>query len=304
MPAPGEPFEKLVAQIQARIDPASQVTHNEFLVDRLNQRRQFDVVIRGDFAGQKMLGVIECKDLDRKVGTPEIDAFNTKAQDINANFKVIASKRGFTKPALRKAQHYGIRLVSLLDSSVQDGEFAIGDWWAAKLLRWSRLSIQAYPVNQSKNFLEVAPQDLQIDGCRIIDWFTNYLLREGHKDQSVGWVVEFQLSFDHPVLISTPNTIVPCKTISFHAERECLEFERFVPLFAEAFVDWLTRSAAIPPNTNITMGAVPADFREWSPRNTSKTRTSSLLGVSFKAEEVQFEHVKNVPDLESMSNGN
>ena len=300
MPTPGEPFEKLVAQIQARIDPTSQVTHNEFIVDRLNQRRQFDVVIRGDFAGQKMLGVIECKDLGRKVGTPEIDAFNTKAQDINANFKVIASKRGFTEPALCKARHYGIRLVSLLEPEILDREFAFGDWWQAKLLRWNQLAIQAYPDDQSGRYLDVPPQDLQINGGRILDWFTNYLLREGHKDHSVGWVIGFQLTFDHPIPISTPSATVPCKGISFHAERECLEFERFVPLSAEAFVDWHARSATIPPNTKFTMGAVPADFREWSPRGTRKRTASCIFEMYFEAHEHQFEHVENAPDLEAM----
>ena len=119
MPTPGDSFERLVAQIQARVDPAANVAHNEFLVDRLRQRRQFDVVIRGQFAGQAMLGVIECKNLNRKVGTPEVDAFHTKAQDINANFKVIASRRGFTRHALHKAAHYGIRAISLLDPEAQ-----------------------------------------------------------------------------------------------------------------------------------------------------------------------------------------
>ncbi len=300
MPTPGESFEKLVAQIQARIDPASEVTHNEFIVDRLNQRRQFDVVIRGNFAGQKMLGVIECKDHGRKVGTPEIDAFNTKAQDINANFKVIASKRGFTEPALHKARHYGIRLVSLLEPDVLEREFALGDWWSAKLLRWNRLSIQAYPDDQSGQCLEAPPQDLQINGGRILDWFTNYLLREGHKDCSVGWVVGFQLEFDHPIPISTPSATALCKVISFRAERQCLEFERFVPVSADAFVDWHARSATIPPSTMVTMGSVPIDFREWSPKDTNKKRVPCFIEMCFEAHENQFEYVENAPDLEHM----
>ena len=80
---PGIAFEKVVAGIQAQIDPTSSVTHNETLTDRLGHSRQFDVVIRGSFAGQQMLGVIECKDLKRRVGNPEVDAFITKANEIN-----------------------------------------------------------------------------------------------------------------------------------------------------------------------------------------------------------------------------
>lgn len=47
---PGIAFEKAVAAIQAQLDPAASVTHNEVLTDRLGQQRQFDVIVRGSFA--------------------------------------------------------------------------------------------------------------------------------------------------------------------------------------------------------------------------------------------------------------
>lgn len=99
---PGIAFEKLVATMQTRIDPTCQVTHNENIVDRLGHSRQFDVVIRGMFAAQKMLGVIECQDMRRKVGNPDVDAFATKARDVNSNFKILMSRSGFTKHVLEK----------------------------------------------------------------------------------------------------------------------------------------------------------------------------------------------------------
>lgn len=71
----GESFELAVARIQQMLDPNANVTHNEILVDRINNRRQFDVVIRGMFAGRDMLGVIECKDRGRRAGPSDIEAF-------------------------------------------------------------------------------------------------------------------------------------------------------------------------------------------------------------------------------------
>jgi hypothetical protein len=301
MPSIGEPFERLVAQIQARIDPNSIVTHNEFLIDRLGQRRQFDVTIRGQFAGQNMLGVIECKDLSRKVGTPEIDAFHTKAQDINANFRVIASRRGFTGPALHKSKHYGIRLVTLLDPEVFDQEFAFGDWWLARLYRWKNISIQALPVGHDLPMQDVPPDELLTNGGRVLDWFTNYLVRTGHKDKTSGWAVAFQLVFDPAIELNVAaESKVDCQSISFYAERECLEYERFVPLTADAFVDWHSNTATIPANTQVLMQAVPTNFREWSPRDPSKTRESCFLPITIEAHEHQFDHVPTAPDLESL----
>jgi len=111
---PGIEFEKIVTDIQQRFDLNSTVMHNQILVDRLGHKRQFDVVIKGNYAGQELLGVIECKDLKKKIGTPEVDAFNTKSSDVNANFKILVSRKGFSKTALEKASHYGIQALSLL----------------------------------------------------------------------------------------------------------------------------------------------------------------------------------------------
>lgn len=301
MPNPGDPFEKLVAEIQARVDPNATVTHNEFLIDRLQQRRQFDVVIRGQFAGRSMLGVIECKDLKGKVGTPEVDAFHTKAQDVNANFKIIASRRGFSKPALVKAQHYGIGAVSLLDPTFLDG-LEFGDWWTAKVFRWKAIHIQAHPADPHVPEPQVAPNQLLVNGGRVIDWFTNHLLKEGPKDESTGWVVNFQLVFEPPIpVVCEPEAkALLCKAISFHAERECLEYERFVPLAAEALVDWHAKKATIPPNTTVRTQDVPMDFHGWDRRKPGVTRTSCLMPVAIQAHEHQFDFIPSAPDLDAL----
>lgn len=89
--AKGKAFEKTVAAIQSRIDPDSDVTHDEKIKDRLGIFRQFDVVIRGRLGGRNLLGVIECKDWKTKVDMPTVDAFYSKCNDINANFFGIAS---------------------------------------------------------------------------------------------------------------------------------------------------------------------------------------------------------------------
>jgi hypothetical protein len=297
----GESFERLVAEIQGRIDPTAKVTHNEFLIDRLGHRRQFDVVIRGNFAGQEMLGVIECKDFKGRVGTPVMDAFNTKAQDINANFKIIASRRGFTKPSLEKAKHYGIKAVSLVDPDSLDQSFALGDWWTAKVFRWSQIHISAHPADSTLAAPEVSPEQLIVKQARVLDWFTNLLLKEGHGAGSLGWVVNFQLQFDPPIEVCyAPDQSIPCKALSFHAERACLEYERYVQVSAEAFVDWHTRAVTIPANTQLRTPNIPTDFRQWEPRDPLKERTSCFLPVAIEAHEHQFNRVENVPDFESM----
>ena len=67
------------------MDPNSTVTHNEKLKDRVGNIRQYDVVIRGQFGGRHVLGVIECKDHSRKKGPNTIEAFSKKTENLGAN---------------------------------------------------------------------------------------------------------------------------------------------------------------------------------------------------------------------------
>src|SRR5438046_1944612 len=82
---PGVSLEKAVAAVQQLMDKTTKVTHNEFIIDRLGNRRQFDVVIRGSFGGRPMLGVIECKDHGTKKGPSDVEAFAKKTEHVCAN---------------------------------------------------------------------------------------------------------------------------------------------------------------------------------------------------------------------------
>jgi len=110
--APGVNLERIVARIQQMMDPNSTVTHNEFLDDRVGNKRQYDVVIRGQFGGRPVLGVIECKDHSRKKGPDAVEAFAKKTENLGANLRMIVSKKGFTKQALKLAKHENIGCLS------------------------------------------------------------------------------------------------------------------------------------------------------------------------------------------------
>lgn len=182
---PGISFEKAVALVQAQIDPAATVTHNEVIVDRLGHARQFDVVIRGSFAGQALLGVIECKDLKRKVGSQEIDAFVTKSQDVNANIRLFMSRRGFTRPALEKCAHYGIQPLSLLGHNTPDLKIFLGTRWEAHQVRWGQMAVTLRFVDEPLTPICFDAEALTIAGKKVLDWFTNYLLTLEGGDQGV-----------------------------------------------------------------------------------------------------------------------
>lgn len=290
---PGIAFEKVVAEIQAQIDPTATVTHNEIILDRLGQSRQFDVVVRGVFAGQQMLGVIECKDLGRKVGTPEVDGFVTKAQDINANFKILMSRRGFSKPALAKCSHYGIQALSL--------KSFIGTRWEADITRWGRITVRLHFSNEPSTPVHFNVEDLSIRGKKVLDWFTNYLLDTESETKELGWVVNIAVEFDNPQNVSIGAGCEHlCTAISFMAERVCDQFERLVGISGTGFFDWNSKRATFPPNTQIVSDAVPMDFSQWKPRTDRVKEPTGFLEIRLEAKSVQFERIPDVIKLDQL----
>ena len=140
----GVSFEKVVARIQQMMDTNSVVTHNENLVDRVGNTRQFDVVIRGQFGGRPVLGVIECKDHSRKKGPDTIEAFAKKSENLGANLRLIVSKKGFTEQALNLAKHEHIGCLSLLPQDPKQLGFSIGNMFYGVIKTWEDLKMELH----------------------------------------------------------------------------------------------------------------------------------------------------------------
>ncbi len=297
---PGIAFEKVVAAIQAQIDPASVVTHNEILKDRLGHDRQFDVVVRGTFAGQRMLGVIECKDLGRKVGTPEIDSFVTKAQDINANFKILMSRRGFSKPALEKCKHYGIQALSVITDDPANKLFLIGTHWEADITRWAQIRMTLHFFNEPIEPIHFSATDVTIQGKKVIDWFTNHLLDNQDEIPDLGWV-GIDAKFDIPQMISVRDgEEYLCTGITFMAERVCDMLERFVGLSGTGFFDWEAKQATFAPGSTVKTDAVPMDFSQWQPRSERARKPTGFIEVRMTVRSVDFEYVPNAIEVDRL----
>jgi len=298
---PGIAFEKAVAVIQAQIDPTSSVSHNETIDDRLGHARQFDIVIRGTFAGQQMLGIIECKDLKRRVGNPEIDAFVTKAQDVNANFKIVMSRSGFTKPALEKCAHYGVQPLSLLENDPANQKFFIGTRWTADLTRWGQISVTLHFAEPPAEPIAFSADQLKINDKRVLDWFTNYLLDHGGEITDLGWVVDVAAVFDTPQIVEIkPGTEHLCVAVSFKAERVCDKLERLVGIGGAGFFNWNSKQATFPPGATIKTDAVPTDFTQWKPRSEETRQSSGFIEIHLTASASNFERVEDALNLDTL----
>lgn len=99
-------FERLVAAIHRVETQGADVRWNEVI-----NGRQFDVTLRFKLGLHEYLTVIECKKYRHKVPVEKIDAFVTKARDVNANKAVFVSSNGYQSGCIPVAQRHGIKLI-------------------------------------------------------------------------------------------------------------------------------------------------------------------------------------------------
>ncbi len=294
----GVEFEKIVADIQARIDPNAIVKHDEVIVDRLGHRRQFDVVIRGTFAGQEILGVIECKDLNKKVGNPVIEGFVTKSQDINANFKIVVSRKGFSKPAIEKSKHYGIQTLSLLPQDEINHGFKVGNFWYADVYYWEQMSLKLIFSPGQERQLNFNAQDVMIHGKKVVDWFSNYLLAKHECEEKLGWSVGVALNFDSDQSVQVSDgEILVCKGLEFRAKRSIAKKQKFVGINGSGFFDWQNSRATLPPQNNIKSDLVDADFMDWDDRDESNIKETGFMTFEIVGHNSQLDVIDDAIDL-------
>lgn len=259
---PGIAFEKAVTTIQEMMDPNACVTHNEKLQDRHGHKRQFDVVIRGKVGGHPVLGVIECKDLKRKVGTPEMDAFVTKARDINASIKLLASRRGFTKPALEKARDYGISSISLLPKDLRDSDFSVGMYWYTEIYQWTKAAITVHFAAQKAPITGFAVPDVKRDGRPVIEWFQKELVTTYVNEERTGWI-SLRVVFDKTRQFQIQNNRFFVKGLTFHALRTCRKMKKFIKFGGHGFYDWNKQRMTIPPKGSVYTAPFRSNFSDW-----------------------------------------
>lgn len=205
------------------MDKNATITHNERLRDRHGHLRQFDVVIRAKVGGHNILGVIECKNLNKRVGTPEVDAFVTKARDVNANITLLASKKGFTKPALEKAKDYVIGTISLLSENPKECGFSIGNQCYATTYMWPKCKVELAFVKKDisiKNLSAKNIENITWRGSKIIDFFHKELVTTYKEGKEEGWYT-LNIKFDKPRKFIIASKTYMVKGAIFKALRAC-----------------------------------------------------------------------------------
>ena len=114
----GKIVERIVALMHKYPDTSVTVEQNVRLPTLLNKtgrKREIDVLLTRDIAGHSVQIAIECKNEQRPIDTPAIDAFAKKLQRVGVRYGIYVSASGYTKDAIENAAADGIKTFTLKD---------------------------------------------------------------------------------------------------------------------------------------------------------------------------------------------
>ena len=114
----GKIVERIVALMHKYPDTSVKVEQNVRLPplrNKTGRKREIDVLLTKDIAGHSVQIAIECKNEQRPIDTPAIDAFAKKLQRVGIPYGIYVSASGYTKDAIENAAIDGIKTFTLKD---------------------------------------------------------------------------------------------------------------------------------------------------------------------------------------------
>ncbi len=116
MPTPGKLFEEAVYKHILKMDPNARVMFDHNVPDiHSGEPRQADLWIEMSVPGVGPFKIlVSCKDHKKRQGSIAIETMIAQVESYGANYGILYSSSGFTKPALKKARIKKIRCCSLL----------------------------------------------------------------------------------------------------------------------------------------------------------------------------------------------
>jgi len=121
MPRRTNAFQRLVTLLTATLAGRAQVTESAMLTDRVNgEQREVDILVAAVAGGCTVQLGIEVISWARPADTPWIEKMRAKHENLPTDKLILVSKSGFYEPARRKAEFYGIEVLTLEEASETD----------------------------------------------------------------------------------------------------------------------------------------------------------------------------------------
>jgi Restriction endonuclease len=291
----GTEFEDTVARIQQMFEPGSQVTRREKLTDRFGHKREFDVVVRGKYAGCEILGVIECKDRSRRIEPEQVDAFANKSKNINADLRLMVSRKGFSKPAIELAKSEGVGTLSLLPADKTAG-FGVGVTWYAQLYSWEDFKLHLDLQSALPTGFTFSAESVKWQGRPVVNWLRK-VLAENYNNEKVEGPFMVHQKFKTPVDLEVAGSVLAVLGLRLTADRVCRAKRKWIRLSGEGFYDWTKGEVKYPPGATLVCESWKGDFSDWDEFVGEVPITGDFIHMVFRAHLEYDIDVSQTPDL-------
>jgi len=159
-------FEELIAWIQTCLHKNATIKANEKIKDiDTGKPRQVDITIRLSDGPTEFLGIVEVRDRRRPVGVRYVEEILGKIRSTQADAAFLVSRSGFTKTAMDKARHLGIRILTFEEAKTEDWS----GWLECRTFGVVQLKYQ----NPVVTLFEYETDKVIIPSKRIIDILKN-----------------------------------------------------------------------------------------------------------------------------------
>jgi len=165
----GKPYENIVALVLGALHPGANVVVGEW-VEGPDGEREIDVAVNGRIDDTDQFILVECKDWKKKVGIEQIDAIDSKRDDVNATRVMIFSNSGFTSGALRKAARKNVMCVSALVADNDAIRFTLERERVAKRLSVETWRLVLYSPSELPEGWR--GDELLFDSMPLKNWFS------------------------------------------------------------------------------------------------------------------------------------
>lgn len=214
-----------MARIQQAIDPTSKVEHDVVLEDRVGNKRQYDVVIRGSFAGQPVLGV--------------------------------------SSQALKLAAHEHIGCFSLVPETTESPNLEMGDFWYGVIKKWTFVQLfLTYAEGSTTMAAGFDSNAVRMNGKSLMNWFLQELFTTYSDEESPG-THQLKFRFATPQTVNIGDDQCQLTSIAALATRINQKKRRWVHWTGVGLYDWHGRGIISPAGTAVTSSAVETDLSLW-----------------------------------------
>lgn len=121
----GNLLEDIVEHLCSGIKGAKVSKNAEILGTRSGNKREIDVLIKGQVGMFPVSVIVEAKNYNKPVGIEKVESLKSKLDDVGGDLGVIVCPKGFTKAARNLATSNGIKLFEVVDPKLGNNKLFI-----------------------------------------------------------------------------------------------------------------------------------------------------------------------------------